>query len=147
MDGQNNQEPVSQKSGNGFGIASLILGIISLLAFCTCFNWITAILAIIFGIIQIVQYKEKGLAIGGIVTAALSLLFCILLYAFIWTGVFTENKSLYEYYYDNYFDDDYFDDDDFYDDDDYNDYHDADDIYFDYDNEPHGNEFLNGRCI
>lgn len=131
-----NQGPGSKKDGNGFGIASLVLGIISLLTFCACFNWITAILAIIFGIIQIVQYKERGLAIGGIVTAALSLLFSILLYAFVWTGVFAEDSSLYEYYYDSYFDDDY-----------YNDYYDEDDIYYDYDDETHGNEFLDGKCI
>ena len=38
--------------GRGYGIASLILGIVSVLLFCTCINWVTAILAVIFGLIQ-----------------------------------------------------------------------------------------------
>ena len=38
-----------QEPGVGFGIASLVLGIISLLLFCTCINIPLAILAIVFG--------------------------------------------------------------------------------------------------
>lgn len=64
-------QPVSQ----GFGIASLALGIASLVLFCSCLNVLLAILAIIFGIIQLtVSGSKKGMALGGIVTAGLSLL-------------------------------------------------------------------------
>lgn len=82
--------------GNGFGIASLILGVVSFLLFCTCMNWITGILAIIFGIIQIAKGGQKGLAIGGIVTSAVSMLLCLILYFFV--GV----ASYKDYYYDYY---------------------------------------------
>ena len=41
----------------GFGIASLILGIASIFLFACCVNYILAILAIIFGIVQIVTNK------------------------------------------------------------------------------------------
>ena len=66
--------------GRGYGIASLILGIVSVLLFCTCINWVTAILAVIFGIIQITKNKEHGLAIGGIITAAVSMVLSVVLY-------------------------------------------------------------------
>lgn len=71
-------QPVSQ----GFGIASLVLGIASLVLFCSCINLPLAILAIVFGIVQLAkQDSPKGMAIGGIVTAVISLVsfavFCI----------------------------------------------------------------------
>ena len=62
--------------GNGFGIAALVLGIISLVFFCSCFTVITAPLAIIFGIVQLVKSKTagKGLAIAGLITGIISLI-------------------------------------------------------------------------
>lgn len=70
-----------KKLGLGFGIASMVLGIISLLCFCSCINIILAILAIIFGIIQIVSYETKGMAIAGIVTATISVILFVTCYA------------------------------------------------------------------
>ncbi len=77
-----------KKIGQGFGIASLVLGIISLILFCTCINIVLAIVAIIFGIIQIVKYEKKGMAIGGIATAGAS----ILLF-FICMGLLVSNQD------------------------------------------------------
>lgn len=140
------------KSTEGFGIASMILGIISLLLFCTCINWITGILAIIFGIIQFTKRSAKGFAVAGIITAALSILFAILLYAGLAVGMAREGLSyddFYDSYYDNYYDeyfndyyDGYYDDYDSYYDyyDDYYDYYDDYDGYYDY--EESGQEFL-----
>lgn len=72
--GPHNYQPYQQDADkNGFGIASLVLGIIALVLFCTCINIFLGILAIIFGIIQIVKYEKKGMAIAGIVTAAVSI--------------------------------------------------------------------------
>lgn len=66
-------QTVSQKGdGTGFGIASLVLGIVSIFTFACCVNYIFAILAIIFGIIQLVKNKSKGLAIAGLITAGIS---------------------------------------------------------------------------
>lgn len=123
----------SQKGDSvGFGIASLVLGIISLLLFCTCINWLTGILAIIFGILQMINNKQKGMAIGGIITAGLSMLFCIILYIFFYmVGASADQLDyLYDYYdyYDDY--DDYFDDYDDYDFDDYLDDY-FDDLHYD----------------
>ena len=52
----------------GFSIASLVLGICSLLP-CCCVNFITAILAVIFGIIGI-KSSNKTLSVVGIILAA-----------------------------------------------------------------------------
>lgn len=65
-----------KKQGQGFGIASLVLGILALVLFCTCINVFFGILSLIFGIIQIVRYEKKGLAIGGIVTSVISVILC-----------------------------------------------------------------------
>ena len=60
-------------TGTGFGIASLVLGILSVFTFACCINYILAVLAIIFGIVQMVKNEKKGLAIGGIITAVISI--------------------------------------------------------------------------
>ena len=64
--------PNGKKLGVGFGVASLVLGIISLLCFCSGVNVILAILAIVFGVIQIVTCEKKGMAIGGHISGTFS---------------------------------------------------------------------------
>ena len=83
----NMNQTMEKKDTQGFGIASMVLGIISLLLFCTCVNWITGILAIVFGILQLVRGREKGFAIAGIITAALSILLAIILYLSVAMGM------------------------------------------------------------
>ena len=65
-------------TGTGFGIASLVLGIISIFTFACCINYLLALLAIIFGIVQIVKNEKKGLAIAGIVMGVISIILAIL---------------------------------------------------------------------
>ncbi len=67
-----------KKDGNTFGIVSLICGVIALLLFCTCLNIPLAIMSVIFGVVQIVNYKEKLLAGIGIALSAASLILMIL---------------------------------------------------------------------
>ena len=108
------QQPVKPPKGDGigFGMASLVLGAVSILMFGCCVNYILAIIAIALGIVQLVKNKQKGLAIGGIVTACVS----ILLGTLLWIGVFanagewnTDNlyKDFYEDFYEEY-EDEYF---------------------------------------
>ena len=78
--GQNKEESI------GFGIASLVLGILSVFTFFCCINYIFAILAIIFGIVQMVKSKKKGLAIGGLITAGLSIILSTIIWAVAMTG-------------------------------------------------------------
>ena len=73
------QVPV-KKRGNGFAIASLILGILSIALFCTCINVVLSALSLIFGIIYLVSYvpERKSFAITGIILAAASILMFII---------------------------------------------------------------------
>lgn len=76
----------------------MVLGISSVLLFCTCFNIVTAILAVIFGIIQLVKNKNKVFAIVGISTAALSIILTIIF----WVALGTEAGSAIENGLDDY---------------------------------------------
>src|SRR3954452_10414566 len=71
-------------SSNGFCVASLVLGIIGIPAFCTV---VTPLLAIIFGIIGYnqankadVQASGKGMAIAGIICGVIGCIIGILAY-------------------------------------------------------------------
>ena len=75
-----------RKESQGLAIASLILGILSLMFFLTGVNILTSILALVFGIIYlstVKQKKGKGMAVAGIITAALAIVLCIGAWVFI----------------------------------------------------------------
>ena len=104
----------------GFGVASLVLGIVSILCFCSGINIITGILSIIFGIIHISKHSgENATAIIGFVTSGLSLLVLVLCLAFIIFGSWdadTDHKTYEynkEYDYDGGIDDGFYYDDGF----------------------------------
>ena len=91
--------PVKEKGDSiGFGIASMVLGIASVLLFCTCFNIVTAILAVVFGIIQLVKNKNKVFAIVGISTAAVSIILTVIF----WVAVGNDLGNSYNPYDNNY---------------------------------------------
>lgn len=92
----NQQVPPKKPVGNGLGIASLVLGIISLVFFCTCANIITGILAIIFGIIQLVKGGNKGMPIAGIATSAISIIACVIY----WIAMAGNASTFSDYYSD-----------------------------------------------
>lgn len=104
----------SQPGGNGFGIASMVLGILALVFFCGCINIPLAIISIIFAIIHINRKTGSiGFAIAGIVTSTISvILTVIMIVAFMYYGVGTTSWMYsetmpFEYFMD---DDDYYDD-------------------------------------
>lgn len=111
----------SKQKGDGiaFGVASMVLGIISLLLFCTCVNFVLAILAVIFGVVQLVKHKERAFAVTGIVTAVISILLGILLWgtAAVGLGGITMNDytDIYDYYYGDELDEGYGGYEDYYD--------------------------------
>ena len=78
----------SQPEGNGFGIASMVLGILAIVFVCGCINIPLAIISIIFAIIHINRNSgSKGFAIAGIVTSAISvILTVIMILAFMYAG-------------------------------------------------------------
>lgn len=77
---QSMQNNNMHKNSGGFGIASLVIGIISLLtSFTIVFPYILGPLAIIFGIIQLVKKYSKGMSIAGIILGALSIIASIII--------------------------------------------------------------------
>ena len=102
--GNPNYGQASQKGqGIGLGIASLVLGILSILLFLTCLNFILGLVAIVLGIIQIVKNQKKGMAITGIVTAVVSFVLTILVYIGVFAYIGTDDfQDLYNQYYEEY---------------------------------------------
>ncbi len=63
----------------------MILGILSLVLFCSCINIPMAAGAIIFGILQLVRSREgRGMAVAGIITAVLSVVALIVSVVLLW---------------------------------------------------------------
>lgn len=109
---ENNTKAAKEQENRkkGLCIASMVLGIITLVLFCVWYISIPCgILAIIFGALG-VKTIDKGMAIAGIVTGAIGLFisFCIAMTLFIFVFVIGITESLddmgYEYHR-SYFDD------------------------------------------
>lgn len=95
-----NQPPygaATKSDSTGFGIASLVLGIISIFTFFCCINYILAVIAIVLGIVQIVKSSKKGLAIGGIVTAVISIIGATIFWVLIGSVGASEMGSMQDY--------------------------------------------------
>ena len=80
-------EATKKKPGNGYAIASLVLGIIALIfaTICCCFLYIAPILAILSIVFAIVARKKAGkftgMMIAGLILAIIALLIFLLLIA------------------------------------------------------------------
>ena len=75
------QEPSggNRQGGNGFAIASMVLGIVSLVLFCIWEIAIPcAIAAIVLGIIQLKSRGKNGMAIAGIICGVIGMIITIL---------------------------------------------------------------------
>lgn len=69
-----------QEYGIGFGIASMVCGIISIVGLCACVGPLMGILAIVFGVIQLNRTKRnRELSITGIITGAIGILLSLLI--------------------------------------------------------------------
>lgn len=80
--------------GNGFGIASMVLGIISLALFCTCINIPLGIAAIVFGVLHLIRNPEnKVFGIVGIVTSGISVVAFVLMIVLLWSPL----QAYYQY--------------------------------------------------
>ncbi len=89
---QHNGPDYAQPS-SGFGIASMVCGIIALI---TCCVWCAcvplAVVSIVLGILQIQKGNAKGMAIAGIVCSAIALI--LLLVLTVW-GNYLQSSGLY----------------------------------------------------
>ncbi len=106
MDNYNYYE--EQNPGNGFGIASLVLGIVSLACFCFGLNIVLAILAIVFGAIHISRHKKvggKGFGIAGTVMGIISIVLGVVFWALVilaFDGFYYEPNDIIEEYYETF---------------------------------------------
>lgn len=85
--------PNYTQPSSGFGIASMVCGIIALI---TCCVWCAcvplAVVSIVLGILQIQKGNAKGMAIAGIVCSAIALV--LLLVLTVW-GNYLQSSGLY----------------------------------------------------
>ena len=87
-----------KKGGNGMAVASLVLGILSLV-FCCCGNFITMGLAatgLILGIIA-QSKRSRGIAVAGNVTSAIGLVMGIIGVALMFYGMGTDIDSIFPF--------------------------------------------------
>ena len=102
------QAPIQNKP-EALGIASLVLGIFSImLCFTSFFAFILGALAVVFGILQIKKKYSIGLGIAGISTAVVGILLSLVIVLFVgswFSNIFDTNSSYdsgysYDYNYD-----------------------------------------------
>ena len=75
-----NQQP---QGSSGLSIASMVLGILSLVFSCLGVGWILGIIGLILGIVALFNKNQgRGMAIAGITTSALSIFFIVILLIF-----------------------------------------------------------------
>jgi uncharacterized protein DUF4190 len=77
------QPAMPPNTSNGFAVAALVLGILTIVFFFTFwFDWLMGALAIVFGALGIARAnkgaRQKGMAIAGLVCGAVGIVFSIL---------------------------------------------------------------------
>lgn len=73
---------------NGFAIAALVLGLISLFGFWCCFiSAIAAPFALVFGILALVKHQHTGMALTGLLTSVLTCVIVVVLIAVNWIWI------------------------------------------------------------
>lgn len=91
-------EVINNQKTSGLSIASMVLGIVSIVTWCAWFISIPcSILALIFGIIG-VKKPGKGMAITGIVTGSIALAIWVLMFSGAFIYGFMEGFSEVLYY-------------------------------------------------
>jgi len=81
-------DPPATGAADGFAIASLVLGILSIPLLCLCYTGVPfALLALIFGGLGL-KGGNRGMAIAGVICAGICLLLLVCVLIFIGTGGF-----------------------------------------------------------
>ena len=96
MSENNEKQVIEENKVNGLAIASMVLGIISLVLWCISIISIPcAIIALVFGILSI-KKKGKGMAIAGIATSSAAIVIWTMLFLGVFIFAFTADVSEYE---------------------------------------------------
>ena len=82
----------------GFAIASLVLGILSLVLSCFYINVVTGIISIILGAVHLAKRRtRRGMAIAGIICSIISIVLLVIIVA-IGLAFISSNADLYQQY-------------------------------------------------
>lgn len=101
-----NQPPKAEP--NGYAIASLILGIVSLvLCCCSCISIVTSILAIVFAVLSRQGQPMRGNAIGGLICGIVSLVATLLCVGFFFLSVAETNYEDMDDFFNDYMGEEY----------------------------------------
>lgn len=76
----------------GFGLASMIIGIIAVCLFLFCINIVLAVVSIVLGIVQLCTARRKGMAVTGILLSFIS----VILTGVFWFLVMRQGDYFYE---------------------------------------------------
>ena len=93
-------EPQKNNGNNGMAIASMVLGIVSIVVLCWRFpiglicGIVSAILAIVLGIMHNKRNSKNGMAIAGIVCGIIGLVLAVILLALAALGLFAMGSLL-----------------------------------------------------
>lgn len=104
-----NQIPGEDNKPGGLAIASLVLGILSLVTCCIGIGAVFGLAAIILGAVSLYQKKGKGLAIAGIITGGFGLVLGIIGIIYIVAVVYEINTDpiyreiFWEEFYESYY--------------------------------------------
>lgn len=72
-------QPQKKSNKIGFAIASLVLGLLSILSCCILIGAVFGIPGLIVGIIPLVKkYDGKGMAIAGVITSVIGIIICVI---------------------------------------------------------------------
>lgn len=113
MDPYVQQTPAPQGGGKGLSIASMVLGIISVV-FCCCLWYIAipaGIIGLILGIVGIKKSSEgHGMAIAGIITSSIAIILglvtAVIFISALSSGIYGDTNNMEEFYrnyYSEYF--------------------------------------------
>ena len=96
---QQPQQPQQPKKSDGLAIASMILGIVSILFTC-CYGGglITGIVGLVLGIIAKSKGQNKGFTLTGIITSAVAIFLGIIVLILIIFGVWASVADPYYWY-------------------------------------------------
>ena len=95
-----NFTPPQHQETNGYAIASLILGVVSVvLCSCTCISIVTSILAIVFAVISRKGQPMDGKALGGMICGIIALVIIVVsIVAMVFFIAETNTEDLMEFY-------------------------------------------------
>ena len=81
---------------NGLAIASMVLGIVSLVLTCMCcgmISWLPSLIGLILGIVARAKGNRSGMGVAGIVLNSIALLFAFIMVVLLFIGTYASGYN------------------------------------------------------